>query len=127
LSAFGHAIGVIEAEIVEKGHWRTELIRGSNRTVDGHDLVSPTAAASTPATAAFFSARPCLIDIEVSAFQVLAVQTLDRGTGFISGGHFDESKTFGLTTVLVFDNRRRIHLAEGFKRLSQFILGNRKR
>ena len=85
------------------------------------------ASPSAPATTAFFSARPCLIDIEISAFQILAVQALDRGTGFISGGHFDESKPFGLTTVLVFDNRRRIHLTEGFKRLSQFIVGDRKR
>jgi hypothetical protein len=107
--------------------WGRKLINAFNETAAGHILVSSAAAAAAPAATAFFSAWPGLIDIEISTFQILAVQTLDRGTGFISGGHFDESKPFGLTTVLVFDNRRRIHLTEGFKRLSQFILGDRKR
>jgi hypothetical protein len=121
------AFDLNEAKLLKRpiGGWK--LIRASNRTADGHDLVSSTATASTSATTASISARPCFIDIEISAFKLMSVQAFDRGTGFISGGHFDETKPFGLTTVFVFDNRRRIDFAVGFKRLSQLIIGDRKR
>jgi hypothetical protein len=64
----------------------------------------------------------CLVHIHLSTKEFLPIEVLNRRLGLSPVGHFDKTKTSGLATVLIFNDRCRAYLPEGFKGLSKIFL-----
>lgn len=79
-----------------------------------------TAAAEAAATtAATLLAGTRLVDRQVTAVDVLAVERLDRGAGLVVILHLDEAEAAGTTRLAIHDQRRGEHLAVGLEELAE--------
>ena len=95
-------------------------LTAASPTTAAAKTASATAAAVSATTLAFLL-RPCFIDIEGSALQILAVQAINGSLPCFFGRHFDKSEAFGSAAEFIIDDADRINLAEFAKGLPQII------
>jgi hypothetical protein len=79
--------------------------------------------ATTTATARSLNARPCLVDVDGFAFNILAVHSCDSRCRFFFRGHFHKSKTSGFAAEFVRYDVGGCDLAKRLKSLPQIITG----